>query len=170
MCACSHKISSLFDSIFLFFLCGGDTAAVLPMHPTLYVCLSVCPYLFPLVFAVSVVIPTSSCFFMSLTPSPSLTHDAYVNRTMTYDHTTSSWRSTNSSLPTSITDIILFYFFAFAFSTTMRYLSYRTYRCRFPPGGLGVCKGKAGDRCTYIFRRSYQINQRSESSNEKKSG
>jgi hypothetical protein len=51
-----------------FFLCGGDTAAVLPVHPTLYV------YLFPLVFAVSVVIPTSCCFFMSLIPSL-LAHD-----------------------------------------------------------------------------------------------
>jgi hypothetical protein len=57
-----------------FFLCGGDTAAVLPVHPTLYVYLSLCPYLFPLVFAVSVVIPTSCCFFMSLIPSL-LAHD-----------------------------------------------------------------------------------------------
>src|SRR5882757_7348939 len=41
-------------------------------------------------------------------PLALLTHDAYVNRTMTYDHTSSSRRST--ILLTSITDIILFYF------------------------------------------------------------
>jgi hypothetical protein len=95
-------------------------------------------------------------------PLTLLTHGAYVNRTMTYDHTTSSWRSTIFSLLASTTDIILFYFFfAFSSSTMMRYLSYRTYRCHFPPGGLGVCKGKAGACCTYTFWRSYQINQSS---------
>jgi len=43
-------------------------------------------------------------------PHALLTHDAYVNRTMTYDHATSSRRSTIYSLLTSTTDIILFYF------------------------------------------------------------
>ena len=50
-------------------------------------------------------------------PLTLLTHGAYVNRTMTYDHTTSSWRSTIFSLLASTTDIILFYFF-FAFSSS----------------------------------------------------
>jgi hypothetical protein len=96
-------------------------------------------------------------------PLALLAHDAYVNRTMTYDHdhAISSRRSTIHPLLTSTTDIILFYFSFTSSSTMMRYLSYRTYRCRFPPGGLGVCKGRAGTRCTYTFWRSYQINQSS---------
>ena len=161
-CAGSHKIFSLFDSIFFFFLCGGDTAAVPLVHPTLYVYLSVCPYLFPRLCCLSS--DTDLLLFLYVPyPLALLTHDAYVNRTMTYDHTTSSWRSTISSLLSSITDIILFYFFfAFSSSTMMRYLSYRTYSCRFPPGGLGVCKGKAaGACCMYTFWRSYEINQSS---------
>ena len=95
-------------------------------------------------------------------PLALLTRDAYVNRTMTYDHATSSRRSTIYSLLTPTTSIILFYFsFTFSSPTMKRYLSYCTYRCRFPSGRLGVCKGKAGACCTYTFWRSYQINQSS---------
>jgi hypothetical protein len=81
------------DLTFFFPYAAETLSPVLPVHSTLYVYLSVSPYLFPLVFTVSVVIPTSCCFFMSAIPSSS-THDAYVDRTMTYDHATSSWRST----------------------------------------------------------------------------
>ena len=64
------------------------------------------------------------------------------------------------------TDIILFYFFLYFFSSMMRYLSYCTYRCRFPPGRVrgrgkeGRGKGR-GPLYVYILERSYQINQSS---------
>ena len=144
-CACSHKIFSLFDSTLLFCLmrrrrCRCTTSA---SH---VVRLSLCVPLF---------ISSRFCCLSSDTdlllfpyvpyPLALSTHDAYVNRTVTYDHATSTWRSTIYSFLTSTTDIILFYFSStFSSSTMMRYLFYRTYRCRFPPGGLGVCKGKAG--------------------------
>ena len=160
-CACSHKIFSLFDSISLFFLmrrrhCRCTTSA---SH---VVRLSLCvPYLSPLVFCCLSSDTDLLLFLYVPYPLGFLTHDAYVNKTMTYDDTTSSRRSTIYPLLTSTTDIILFYS-SFVFSSTMmRYLSYRTYRCHFPPGVLGVCKGKAGACCTYTFWRSYQINQSS---------
>lgn len=50
-------------------------AETLPLYyqciPRVRLSLCVLPYLFPLVFAVSVVIPTSCCFFMALIPTPS---------------------------------------------------------------------------------------------------
>jgi len=59
VCVLAQNVFIIPLDLTFFFLCGGDTVAVLPVHHTLYVYLSVCPYLFPLVFAVSVVIPTS---------------------------------------------------------------------------------------------------------------
>ena len=99
-------------SLFLPFLTRPRRCPCTTITSTLYVYLSLCSYLFPLVFAVSVVIPTSCCFFTSLIPSPSppIIHGAHVNRTMTYDHNTPFLAVTIYPLLTS-TDIILFYFF-----------------------------------------------------------
>jgi hypothetical protein len=59
--------------------------------------LSCAPYLFPLVFAVLVVLIPTSCSHSSLRlliiAPPSLTYMPHVIRTMITTHTTSSWRS-----------------------------------------------------------------------------
>jgi len=87
-CACLHKIFSLFDSILLFFLmrrrrCRCTTSASPVVR--LFVC-------------VSLFISSRLCCLSSDTdlllflyvpyPLALLAHDSYINRTMTYDHTT----------------------------------------------------------------------------------
>jgi hypothetical protein len=128
VCVLAQNIFIIRLDLTFFLLCGGDAAAVLPMHPTLYVYLSVCPYLFPRLCCLSS--DTDLLLFLYVPyPLALLAHDAYVNRTMTYDHTTSS-RSTIYPFLASTTDIILSYLSFSSSSTMMRYLSYRTYRCR----------------------------------------
>ena len=66
---------------YFFFLCGGDTAAVLPVHPTLYVYLSVSLFISSRLCCLSS--DTDLLLFLYVPYLlVLLAHDAYVNRTM----------------------------------------------------------------------------------------
>jgi hypothetical protein len=94
-------------------------------------------------------------FLYVLYSLPLLTHDAHVNRTMTYDHTTPSWRSP------SLTGLyryhlVLFFPLRFFFHDALPILLH----VPTPFSARGVREGKgrrgegnAGARCTYTFWR-----------------
>jgi len=102
-------------------------------------------------------------------PLALLTHDAYVNRTMTYDHTTSSSRR-STILLTSTTDIILFYFsfyvFFFHHDALPTILSH-VHDAVFRQGG-GWWKGEAGGPLYVYILEKLSNKSKFESSNEKK--
>ena len=127
-CACSPKIFSLFDSILLFFSYAAETLPLYYQCITHAVRLSLCVSLFISSRLCCLSSDTDLLLFLYVPyPLGLLAHDAYDNRTMTYDHTTSSRRSTIYALLACTTDIILFYLsFTFSSSTMMRYLSYHT--------------------------------------------
>jgi len=101
VCVLAQNLFIIRLDLTFFSLCGGDAAAVLPVHPTLYVYLSVCALIYPSRFCCLSSDTDLLLFpYAPLIPSPSfLTHDAHVNRTMTYDHVTPPWRSTTYLLP-----------------------------------------------------------------------
>jgi hypothetical protein len=123
---CSHKnssspSSSSSSSSFSVRLLsrGGDAVAVPPPQPTLYDNNSfLCPYLFPLAFAVLVVIPTF-LLTLSLTPliPPSLlvVYDVLVNRTMNYDFNSFSTVSLSLFYPLLITSCLSIFSFTVTF-------------------------------------------------------
>ena len=159
-CACLHKIFIIRLGVTL-----SHAAETLPLY---HHCISLCTSI-----SLSVFLSISSrlCCLSSYTDLllflyvlyclPLLTH---VNRTMTYDHTTPSWRSP------SLTDLyryhlVLFFPILFFFHDALPILlhvpmPFSTREGKRGRGKEGRGKGR-GPLYVYILERSYQINQSS---------
>ena len=159
-CACLHKIFIIRLGLTL-----SHAAETLPLY---HHCISLCTSISLCVF---LSISSRLCCLSSYTDLllflyvlyclPLLTH---VNRTMTYDHTTPSWRSP------SLTDLyryhlVLFFPLLFFFHDALPILlhvpmPFSTREGKRGRGKEGRGKGR-GPLYVYILERSYQINQSS---------